>query len=240
MRRSVRALAVGIPAHDEVDSIEACLRSVVDAARAVGVPTAVVVAADACRDGTAERAHSVLASAPDVRSSVLHTAHRAVGAARRDSLDAALRLLDVPAPQVWLATTDADTVVHQSWLQAHLRWARSGVDGIAGLVQVDWTGHPLDLPARYAESIASGGNTLGHGHVHGANLGLLAARWVEVDGCGDGVVAEDEELWRRLRSVGAEVLGVDDLLVTTSGRLTGRAPHGFAQYLTRLATEDVA
>ena len=74
---------------------------------------------------------------------------------------------------------------------------------------------------------------------HGANLGLLAARWLEVGGCGDGAVAEDQELWRRLRSVGAEVVGVDDLLVTTSGRLSGRAPLGFADYLARLATRPL-
>ena len=243
MRRLIRALAVGIPAHDELDGIEQCLRSVVEASRVVGVPTAVVVAADACRDATAERAEAVLASAPDLRSAVLRTAHRAAGAARRDALDAALRLFDVPAAQVWLATTDADTVVHRSWLQSHLSWARSGVDGIAGLVQVDWTGHPLDLPTRYAESIASGGTALGHRHVHGANLGVLASRWLEVGGCGDAAVAEDHELWRRLQSVGAEVLGVDNLFVTTSGRLSGRSPLGFAHYLTHLAAhelEDIA
>jgi len=241
--RAVTGLAVGIPARDEAVRIEACLRSVRAAAEGLDVPVVVVVAADACDDLTVAIADAVLAEVGGPRDRVVVTGHRSVGAARSAALDAALHLLGHPPESTWLATTDADTVVDPTWLRQHLRWARTDADGVAGLVRVDWDGGPIGLPARYAESIAAGGTGAGHQHVHGANLGLIGSRWVQVGGCGTGPEAEDHELWRRLRRCGARVLGVDDLLVTTSGRLRGRAPHGFAGYLADLvdpALEDIA
>jgi len=230
---------VGIPAHDEADRIEVCLRSVLDAARHARLPTALVVVADACTDATAALAQRVLDAADpsNVMGTVVRTNHRAAGAARATALDTALEMLDATPDAVWLATTDADTLVHPSWLRAHLRWARRGVDGIAGLVEVDWEGTPPDLAARYGVSIEPDGVAMGHRHVHGANLGVLGQRWQEVGGCGAGPVAEDHELWRRLRAAGAEVIGVDDLRVRTSGRLAARAPLGFSYYLTQLVAD---
>lgn len=75
---------------------------------------------------------------------------------------------------------------------------------------------------------------VGHAHVHGANLGLLAAHWRAAGGCGEAADGEDHELRRRLVAIGVDVLGVDDLPVLTSGRLRGRAPAGFAGYLRAL------
>ena len=238
MTRIVEGLAVGIPARDEGDRIGPCLRSVLAAARHADVPTAIVVAADGCHDRTATIATRVLAAEDGVRSEVVVTDHRSAGAARAIALDRALALLGPSPESTWLATTDADTLVDPSWLSTHLRWARRGVDGVAGLVRVDWEDAPPELPDRYAATIAPGGIAFGHRHVHGANLGVIGSRWVEVGGCGTDPVAEDHELWRRLRRVGATVLGVDDLMVTTSGRLRARAPHGFAHLLAELAAHD--
>ncbi len=237
MTRILEGIAVGIPARDEADRIEACLRSVLGAARLAEVPIAVVVAADACRDQTAAIAAAVLAEADGVAFDVVVTDHRSAGAARATALDGALALLGRPPEGTWLVTTDADTVVDASWLAAHAAWARGGLDGVAGLVRVDWEDAPPELPDRYAASIAPGGITLGHRHVHGANLGVIGSRWVEVGGCGPGPVSEDHELWVRLKRVGATVLGVDDLIVTTSGRLRARAPRGFAHLLAELAAD---
>ncbi len=238
MTRIVEGLAVGIPARDEGDRIGPCLRSVLTAARRTDVPIAIVVAADACLDQTAAIAEAVLGDADWVRSEVVLVDHHSAGAARATALDRALTLLGRSPEGTWLATTDADTVVDPSWLATHLGWARRGVDGVAGLVRVDWEDAPPELPGRYAATIARGGIALGHRHVHGANLGVIGSRWVEVGGCGTGQLAEDHELWRRLRWVGATVLGVDDLLVTTSGRLRARAPLGFAHLLAELAAPD--
>ena len=174
---------------------------------------------------------------------MLETPFRSAGRARGTALEAALDRTRAPVSRVWLASTDADTTVHPTWLAAHQRWAGSGVDGVAGLVEVDWRGAAPQLPQRYRRSIAADGLGAGHRHVHGANLGLRAAAWREAGGCGEVDVGEDRELWRRLQRLGAEVVGVDDLRVRTSGRLVGRAPDGFAAHLARLAVrrpEDAA
>ena len=76
---------------------------------------------------------------------------------------------------------------------------------------------------------------MGHGHVHGANLGVRASWWQAVGGCGPAGCGEDRELWDRLAQAGARTIGVDDLAVTTSGRLTSRVQGGFATYLAALA-----
>lgn len=236
MNRPIRAVAVGVPARDEEHRIGACLGSLVEAAAELDVPVCIGVAADDCSDDTAGVAAHVLEEAATDRlhGVVVVTSHRSAGAARAAAIEAALEGLRAPAESVWVATTDADTIVDRTWLSTHLSWARRGLDGVAGLVDVSWEPGSDELPTRYLESIASGGTSRGHGHLHGANLGFLAARWRAVGGCGAAEVGEDHHLWQRLRADGARLLGVDDLLVTTSGRLVGRAPGGFADYLARL------
>jgi glycosyltransferase involved in cell wall biosynthesis len=224
------AIVVGVPARNEAATIADCLRALVVAAELVDVAVEIVVAADGCRDDTAAIAESV------VPGCVLRTDHRGAGAARAAAIDEGLRRR-AGRDRVWVATTDADTLVHESWLATHLAWAGTGVDGIAGLVDVAWAPGQEQLAARYRESLTADGLSVGHRHVHGANLGLAAARWREVGGCGPLTVGEDRDLWDRLRSVGALLLGVDDLFVTTSGRLEGRTPAGFAGYLNDLVEE---
>lgn len=139
--------------------------------------------------------------------------------------------------RVWLASTDADTVVASDWLTTQVRWANIGVDAVAGLVHVGWTDDTRPLRDRHARIVSAGGGRLGHNHVHGANIGVRASRWVEVDGCGVMSDGEDHELWRRLRIAGARLIGVTDVDVTTSSRLHGRAPAGFSGHLRALAAD---
>jgi glycosyltransferase involved in cell wall biosynthesis len=234
---AIAAVGVGVPAHDEADVIEAGLRSIVRAAGRARVPTHVVVVADACGDDTAERARRALAHARGVDGHVVEAQLRSAGAARQVALDLALERTGVAPEAAWLASTDADTLVDVSWVQTHLRWAATGVDGIAGLVELDLTTIDADLAERYRRSLAPVGTSAGHPHVHGANLGVRGSCWRQVGGCGVEVVGEDHELWRRLRAAGSRLAGVDDLRVRTSGRLVGRAPDGFSGYLRRLAAD---
>lgn len=230
MTRSFDAIVVGVPARDEEAAIADCLRALLASAALVGVPVEIVVAADGCTDRTAEIADLV------VPGCVIRTDHQSAGSARAAAVDEAL----VRRPRherVWVTTTDADTVVHESWLTTHLAWAGTGVDGIAGLVDVAWAPDQEQLAVRYRQSIAADGLSVGHRHVHGANLGLSASRWREVGGCGSRRVGEDRELWERLRAAGALLLGVDDLFAITSGRLQGRTPAGFAGFLSGLVGE---
>ena len=74
---------------------------------------------------------------------------------------------------VWLATTDADTVVPASWLSQHVRYADSGWDAVVGTVTVtDWAQHPPEVPPLFRKHYGDGQGT--HRHVHGANLGFHA------------------------------------------------------------------
>ena len=106
----IEAAGVVIPAHNEQDLLPSCLAAVRRAARRVAVPVHLVVVADACTDLTARlaRDHGATVIAVDARN---------VGAARRAGASHLLRRtrrLDPAA--VWLATTDADTIVPRYWL----------------------------------------------------------------------------------------------------------------------------
>jgi glycosyltransferase involved in cell wall biosynthesis len=226
---AITAVGVGIPARDEEETIVDCLAAVTEAARRIPVPVTIVVVADGCTDATAARAAAALGPA----GVVITTPRIGVGPARARALDTALAATG-RSEATWLATTDADTLVGPSWLATQLRWADRGYDAVAGLVGVDWTGSRPGLADRYHASLTAAGTGLGHGHVHGANLGLRGAWWQAVGGCGAAGCGEDRELWDRLSRAGARTIGVDDLPVTTSGRLTSRVEGGFASYLAAL------
>ncbi len=241
-RPTLRAVAVGVPARDEEPRIGTCVAAVLEAVGRLGVPAAVVVAADACRDATAERAAAALLRAdPGVVTAVVRldpggARDGCVGAARQAACARAVALLAEPTGAVWLATTDADSVVPPTWLVDQWRWAAAGVDGVAGLVDVD----PADglAPAvreRWLAVVDRGGRGSGHGHVHGANLGIRADVWQRAGGFPPVACAEEHALWRAARRRGARLVGVDDVVVRTSGRLDGRAPGGFAHLLRDLS-----
>ncbi len=228
---------MGIPALNEEACVDACVMSVLASAKRIELPVVVVVAADRCTDGTAGQAQAAIDRFIDrgrVRGVVLSGDHGGAGGARAAAIDAALSLLPATPVRSWLASTDADTTVPEDWLEAQLHWAEQGADGVAGLVDVDWDERPPWLAASYAASIVPDGTGYGHRHVHGANLGLRAHRWLQVGGCGPALVGEDHELWRRLRAVGAQLHGIDDVRVRTSGRMVARAPLGFSGYLAGL------
>jgi glycosyltransferase involved in cell wall biosynthesis len=227
------AIGVGIPARDEEATIAACLASVAAAAARVRAPVTVVVVADGCTDRTAVAAADALASSP-LEGRVVETPGWGAGRARGHALDLALDASGAPPERTWLATTDADTLVSPTWFGAHLRWAGRGYDAVAGLVGVDWSGSDPALPGRYVASLEPDGTGLGHGHVHGANLGVRGSWWRTVDGCGPAPCGEDRELWDRLARAGARTIGVTDLRVTTSSRLRSRVEGGFATYLAAL------
>ena len=62
----------------------------------------------------------------------------------------------------------------------------------------------------------------------GANLGVRADRYLAAGGWADLPTAEDHDLWRRLHQTGARTCSSAKIVVATSGRRIGRAPHGFA------------
>jgi glycosyltransferase involved in cell wall biosynthesis len=224
----IRAVGVIVPAHNEQQLLPSCLTSLRRAVRALGGTTVhLIVVADACHDQTAQVARRGGAA-------VVTIGARSVGAARAAGVRAVLRRTRQLDPaDVWLATTDADTLVPACWLCQQVGHADQGWDAVAGTVQVaDWTGYRPAVRAAFRQRYAAG---LGpHPHVHGANLGFRAAAYLKADGFPDAPTAEDHALVAALTSAGGRVLRTPAVSVVTSARRAARAPHGFSHYLAEL------
>jgi glycosyltransferase involved in cell wall biosynthesis len=225
----IAAVGVVIPAHDEEDLLPSCLAAVrLAAAPLHGLPVHVVVVADACSDQTAAVARAGGAA-------VLHIGARNVGAARAAGVAEVLRRTGPLDPaSVWLATTDADTLVPACWLTRQLRYAEGGWDAVVGTITVtDWQQYPGEVPPRFQQLYATAGPT--HPHVHGANLGFSAAAYLAAGGFGPARTAEDHALVNALAAAGRRVLRTTTVSVVTSARRRARAPHGFSHLLTTLS-----
>ncbi|MEU0238103.1 glycosyltransferase [Nocardiopsis sp. NPDC006198] len=230
----IRGLAVVVPAHQEELLLGDCLRSVGAALDASDVPLRerhVVVVADACTDRTASVARAAGAH-------VVAADHRNVGAARRTGAGHALRLVgrtDLDA--VWLAVTDADTLVPRHWIAEQLRHARD-CDAVVGTVAVrDWSSREPGFGQRFERVYPrdTGGT---HPHVHGANLGVRASAYSDVGGFPPLPCSEDLALVTALEAAGYRVRRPLDLAVTTSARPDPRARGGFGDHLTRTLGAD--
>ena len=224
----IRLVGVVVPAHNEQDLLPACLASLRRAARALhGTQVHLVVVADACRDRTASVARRGGAA-------VITVGARSVGAARAAGVREVLRRAGHLDPaDVWLATTDADTLVPARWLREHARYANQGWDAVAGTVRVaDWSGYQPGVRSLFRARYGTG--TGPHGHVHGANLGFRAAAYLRAGGFPDLPTAEDRALVAALSASGGRVRRTRGLTVVTSARREARAPHGFSDYLAEL------
>jgi GT2 family glycosyltransferase len=233
---AVTAWRVGVvvPAHDEEAWIARCVASVLAAADEARLPPEHVhlaVVADRCADATAAVARAQLEGA----GSVVELVTGGVGAARRAGTAAVLdAFAGVDPATIWLANTDADTVVPTSWLTDHLRVAETGAAAVAGVVRVDtFHGHPAIVPVRFHEIY--GGAHDDHPHVHGANLGVRADAYLAVGGWPALTSGEDNGLWDAVRAVGLPVLSTRTVHVVTSSRTVTRATGGFGQWLVELA-----
>ncbi|WP_017580989.1 glycosyltransferase [Nocardiopsis valliformis] len=225
------AVAVVVPAHDEEYSIVSCLRAVRASLSLSGVAARqrhVVVVADDCSDATAALARGEGAH-------VVEVAHRNVGAARRTG---AARALELVRPreleEVWLATTDADTLVPAHWVPAQLTLARVA-DAVVGTVEVrDWSERPPWLAERFARSYPVA-RPYGHPHVHGANLGVRASAYLACGGFPALARSEDHALVTALVAGGYRVNRPRGLTVVTSARRASRAAGGFGDHLSGIS-----
>lgn len=216
-------IGVVIPAHNEEQSIGACLASLQLATtfpRLAGETVMPIVVLDSCTDDT-----GTVAAAAGVRTVRLRARNvgraRAVGA--RLALGAGAR---------WLAFTDADSVVAPDWLSAQIGL---GADAVCGTVTVDdWSEHDEAVRDRH---LATYEDRDGHRHVHGANLGVCATAYRRAGGFPPLVCDEDVALVRALQAIGANIAWSAALRVVTSARRKWRAPGGFSATLQRLACQ---
>lgn len=213
-------IAVIVPAHNEEEHIEACLRSLDRASRFVGLngeAVSVVVALDACCDRTGE-----IATRLGARTVTLDA--RNVGAARALGAEAALE-----AGARWLAFTDADSVVDERWLFAQTILCS---DAVCGTIAVeDWDNYGEFMKAHFAATYTDAD---GHRHIHGANLGVSADAYRRVGGFMPLVSSEDVALVHALLHHGISIAWSAAPRVFTSARRLFRAPAGFGATLQRV------
>jgi cellulose synthase/poly-beta-1,6-N-acetylglucosamine synthase-like glycosyltransferase len=222
-------ICILVPARDEQDLIARCITSVQRARACVELraSTDIVIAVDRSIDRTHEIARRITRS----YGAVVTTEAGNVGAARALAATVALRRWTGRRDCCWFANTDADTEVPKSWLADQLALAETGVQAIAGTVNVDTFAEHNPIVRelfRKTYTIAGDGS---HPHVHGANFGLRADAYLNAGGWPNLATAEDHALWHRLGEIGASRISVDHIRVSTSGRRNGRAPHGFAETL---------
>lgn len=225
----IQAVGVVIPAHNEEDLMPACLAAVREATRRLHrIAVHLVVVADACTDRTAQRARRGGAVVREIQA-------RCVGAARRTGMCEVLRRTrQVDRGRVWLATTDADTLVPPEWLGQQLHYATGGWEAVVGTVTVaDWSEHPPGLPSVFHQHYRAGSQGT-HPHVHGANLGFTASAYLAAGGFQPSRTAEDHALVAALTAAERRILRTTKLNVLTSARRQARAPHGFSHLLSTL------
>ncbi len=226
MSAAIRRIGVVVPAHDEELVMARCLESIGRAAQAVPLPVAVMVVLDDCGDRTERICRSFPIDVIALRA-------RSVGVARHAGASALLSgVADTDA--IWLANTDADSVVPAFWLRDQLDLALAGADAVVGTVGLSDDESVLgrDFTVSYALRVTSGWD---HPHVHGANLGVRGSAYLSVGGFPPLAVHEDRLLLRRLDASGATVVRSTRIRVQTSARLKGRCEGGFATALSRLA-----
>jgi glycosyltransferase involved in cell wall biosynthesis len=223
----IEFVGVVIPAHDEEELLPACLLALAEAVRSLdGVAVRVIVVADGCRDRTASIAR-------EFGATVVEVAAHNVGEARVAGVREALRLGgDVDPGRVWIATTDADTIVAADWLRRQLLLAGSGWEAVVGTVTVtDWSGRAAQVRHRFEEGYRSWAGT--HPHVHGANLGFSGRAYLAVGGFAALRTAEDHALVEAFEAAGRRVLRTNSVTVVTSARESS-TPGGFGAFLTSL------
>lgn len=233
----IREVAVVVPAADEQEHIAACLESITEAGEQLlesgsGVERLRVIAVlDGCVDETPAIVARLAAESP---VQVIITSVRRVGAARQRGTLAALSTRVSPT-QLWLANTDADSVVPRSWLTEMVQAANEGADVVLGTVL---PGAELPQLLR-AAWLARHTLVDGHPHVHGANLGIRGDAYIRLGGWNPNLACnEDTDLASRATaSSHVHVRCTAAIPVVTSARMTARAPNGFSSYIRHLREE---
>ena len=227
-----RVVHVVIPARDEEQLLPRCLESVEQARQALRAERPdllvdVTVVLDRCRDRTA-----LVVDAARVHR---HTVDFGMVGATRDAgvrwaLASSARNGIAPA-DLWLASTDADTVVPAHWLTRQVDFARDH-DAVIGTVE------PVGLTdtAVLARWRARHHLIEGHPHVHGATLGVRGSTYLEVGGFLPVALDEDVDLVRRIRSHTSRWVATDSVRVASSARRISRCRGGFADAI--IALED--
>lgn len=233
----IRTIGVVVPARNEEARLPRCLDALVTAKAAFsehhpdGPAVRIIVVVDLSTDRTLHVAEQW----PGIE--VLLSESGRVGAARAAGVDHLLvsETQDGrPPSSVWIACTDADSVVPADWLVHHLQTADRGAQMMLGTVRPDAGEIQVAVLEDWRRRHILGD---GHPHIHGANLGVRGDIYCAAGGFADTAVDEDVLLVRAVRAAGAQVVSSGASPVLTSARTEGRASGGFAHYLRALHQE---
>ncbi|MBG0739950.1 glycosyltransferase [Paeniglutamicibacter antarcticus] len=227
MRRPLERLAVVVPARNEERLLPDCLAALGEAAAHLhsqrpSIAVSVTVVLDRTTDGSA----AVVRRYP--LASALHSEAGKVGAARNAGIRNVLRR-GAPAV-IWIANTDADSMVPRNWLLVQAEAAARGWDVLAGTVQPDTSELTQEQSVRW---FGSHNLREGHGHIHGANLGFRADAYLRLGGFDDVTLHEDRNFVLAAAAAGLRIRSTDAGRVRTSARTHSRVHGGFADYLAR-------
>ncbi|MFC3123782.1 glycosyltransferase [Pseudoroseomonas globiformis] len=247
-----------VPARDERSEIPSLIRTV--AAQEADAPIRLVLLANHCRDGTAERARELAAAEPRLQLRLLevefpsHEAH--AGSARRAAVQAGADwLCELGAHETGVVlSTDADARLPPGWLIANLRALASGAEVVGGRIEAeDTSSNPLPAAIRgmashigaYWQAVRALSDSIDplphdppprHGDHTGASL-AVALPWLRaVGGVPPLRSREDVALVEALEWAGARLRHAPDVWVEVSARQHGRAEGGMAAEMRRWAT----
>lgn len=250
---SPAVVSIAVPARNEAEAIQPCLRAIdAAAANAIGATIQLVVCVNNSSDDTAERARRYRPRAVKIRvvDILLAPQDAHAGGARRAALEHAATTLP---PHGVLMTTDADSRVSPNWIVANLAELAAGADAVAGTVAFD-KADLAALPAmpmralewRLAELQAKLECLIDprphdpwprHIWAWGASLALTLSAYRGVGGLPSVPLAEDRALAAALERADFKVRHSHLPLVLTSARRVGRAPGGLADLLRSYVTE---
>ncbi len=225
---NVDVVHVVVPVHDEESLLAPTLEALARAGACVrqrhqGLAVRTTLVLDRCTDGSeaVARGHG---------ADVVLVDAGCVGAARGAGLDRVAVLRGAaPAHRVWVASTDADTVVPDDWLLTQVERARHH-DLLIGPVRPDPQGIGAGALAEWERR-----HPPGSFHVHGANLGFRLSAYQAVGGFAPVPEHEDVLLVSALQAAGFRWSTGPG--VVTSSRTAGRTPGGFAGYLAALSRD---
>lgn len=228
------AVHVVVPARNEELLIGRCLDALTRSRAALlaerpALEVRITVVLDGCVDDTATVVHR------SAGVDVVEVTELTPGGARAAGVRRAAGLVPAAgAGRVWLACTDADSVVPDGWLAGQVRCAEQGFVCRVGAV------HPDLGPAErllHLAWLARHELLDGHHHVFGANLGFQLAAYEAVGGFAPLGCGEDVDLVQRFRAAGMRVRSTAEDPVRTSARRSSRVRGGFADYLASLASD---
>ncbi len=228
----LRAVGVVLPVHNEESLVTRALDAIERAIRQLpsDIESRVAVVLDSCDDASPRLVRHW--SQGWGRSVVVVVCRgRSVGLARRKGCEAILSdYVAVDPDELWLATTDADSLVPADWLGVQVAARDAGFDMWAGRVAVgDWTGRSLATRISWKRSYAGEREP-----IHGASLGFTASAYVQLEGFRALRSGEDRDLCQRGKSTGLRVRHDTRAVVRTSARRAARAPRGFAHALDKV------